>query len=203
MQQVAKPNRLAESREPKADVCCLFSEWKRMTAIGCRPSAIGRAIANLLLILLCQPAWSWQSPTRELEEAEEQAFKRAVSQVAPSLVRIETVGGLDQVQNFLLGNGPTTGVIVSADGYVISSSFNFLSKPASILVTTTDGKRLAAKAIANDTVRMLTLLKVDAEGLVPARPTAKPSIRVGQWAIAVGRASMRMRRTCRSGSSAR
>jgi len=159
-----------------------------MTAIGCRPSAIGRAIANLLLILLCQPAWSWQSPTRELEEAEEQAFKRAVSQVAPSLVRIETVGGLDQVQNFLLGNGPTTGVIVSADGYVISSSFNFLSKPASILVTTTDGKRLAAKAIANDTVRMLTLLKVDAEGLVPARPTAKPSIRVGQWAIAVGRA---------------
>lgn len=139
-------------------------------------------------MLLCQPAWAWQVPTRELEEAEEQAFKRAVSQVAPSLVRIETVGGLDQVQNFLLGTGPTTGVIVSADGYVVSSSFNFLSKPASILVTTTDGKRLSAKAIANDTVRMLTLLKVEADGLVPAKPAAKPSIRVGQWAIAVGRA---------------
>ncbi len=139
-------------------------------------------------MLLCQPAWAWQVPTRELEEAEEQAFKRAVSQVAPSLVRIETVGGLDQVQNFLLGTGPTTGVIVSADGYVVSSSFNFLSKPASILVTTTDGKRLAAKAIANDTVRMLTLLKVEADGLVPAKPAAKPSIRVGQWALAVGRA---------------
>jgi serine protease Do len=141
-----------------------------------------------MLMLLCQPAWAWQAPTRELEEAEEQAFKRAVSQVAPSLVRIETVGGLDQVQNFLLGTGPTTGVIVSADGYVVSSSFNFLSKPTSILVTTTDGKRLAAKAIANDTVRMLTLLKVEADGLVPAKPAAKPSIRVGQWAIAVGRA---------------
>ena len=85
-----------------------------------------------------------QAPSRELEESEEKAFKQAVSQVAPSLVRIETVGGLDQVQNLLLGNGPTTGIIVSADGYVISSSFNFLSKPASILVTTTDGKRLAA-----------------------------------------------------------
>ena len=145
---------------------------------------------QLAIVISCFGASfvSAQSPSRELEEAEEQAFKRAVSQVAPSLVRIETVGGLDQVQNFLLGNGPTTGVVVSADGYVISSSFNFLSKPASILVTTTDGKRLAAKAIANDTVRMLTLLKVEAEGLVPARPTAKPSIRVGQWAIAVGRA---------------
>ncbi len=149
----------------------------------------------VLLAVIClfatvgvHPAFAWQSTTQQLEELEERAFKQAVSQVAPSLVRIETVGGLDQVQNFLLGNGPTTGVVVSADGYVISSSFNFLSKPASILVTTTDGRRLAAKAIANDTVRMLTLLKVEAEGLVPARPTAKPSIRVGQWAIAVGRA---------------
>lgn len=149
----------------------------------------------VLIALMCffaavgvRPAFAWQSTAQQLEELEERAFKQAVSQVAPSLVRIETVGGLDQVQNFLLGNGPTTGVVVSADGYVISSSFNFLSKPSSILVTTTDGRRLAAKAIANDTVRMLTLLKVEAEGLVPARPTAKPSIRVGQWAIAVGRA---------------
>ncbi len=146
------------------------------------------AVMCLFAAVGIRPAFAWQSAAQQLEELEERAFKQAVSQVAPSLVRIETVGGLDQVQNFLLGNGPTTGVVVSADGYVISSSFNFLSKPSSILVTTTDGRRLAAKAIANDTVRMLTLLKVEAEGLVPARPTAKPSIRVGQWAIAVGRA---------------
>ncbi len=188
MQRLAEPICPAENREPKADGRCLFFIQKRITTIGCRPSAIGRAAASLMLILLSQPAWAWQAPTRELEEAEEQAFKRAVSQVAPSLVRIETVGGLDQVQNFLLGNGPTTGVIVSADGFVISSSFNFLSKPASILVTTTDGRRMAAKVVANDTLRMLTLLKVEAEGLVPARAAAKESIKVGQWAIAVGRA---------------
>ncbi|MBC7817176.1 MAG: PDZ domain-containing protein [Planctomycetaceae bacterium] len=149
-------------------------------------------IASLMLLMLScltsTSAFAWQAPTRELEEAEEQAFKRAVSQVAPSLVRIETVGGLDQVQNFLLGNGPTTGLVLSADGYVISSSFNFLSKPASILVTTTDGRRMTAKVIANDTVRSLTLLKVEADGLVPARAAAKESIKVGQWAIAVGRA---------------
>jgi serine protease Do len=131
---------------------------------------------------------AWQSPEQSLEELEERAFKQAVSQVAPSLVRIETVGGLEQVQDFLLGTGPTTGVIVSADGYVISSSFNFLSKPTSILVTTTDGRRMAARLIANDNVHMLTLLKVEAEGLVPARATPKSSMRVGQWAIAVGRA---------------
>ena len=150
-----------------------------------------KSASLMLLLLSCfasTSAFAWQAPTRELEEAEEQAFKRAVSQVAPSLVRIETVGGLDQVQNFLLGNGPTTGLVLSADGYVISSSFNFLSKPASILVTTTDGRRMTAKVIANDTVRSLTLLKVEADGLVPARAAVKESIKVGQWAIAVGRA---------------
>lgn len=190
MQPPLSLTRPAESRGPLAVDRDPFSEQKKPSALGHRLSTIGRnsMTSLVLLFLMCQPVWAWQAPTRELEEAEEQAFKRAVSQVAPSLVRIETVGGLDQVQNFLLGTGPTTGVVVSADGYVISSSFNFLSKPTSILVTTTDGQRLAAKAIANDTVRMLTLLKVEADGLVPARPTPKDSIKVGQWAIAVGRA---------------
>lgn len=149
---------------------------------------MGLLLVLLGMALLTSPSFAWQATTQQLEESEERAFKQAVSQIAPSLVRIETVGGLEQIQNLLLGTGPTTGVVVSADGFIISSSFNFLSKPTSILVMTTDGKRLPAKVIANDTVRMLTLLKVEADGLVPARAVAKPSIRVGQWAIAVGRA---------------
>jgi serine protease Do len=95
---------------------------------------------------------------------------------------------LDQVQNFTVGSGPTTGLVVSADGYVISSSFNFVSKPTSILVSLTDGRRLPAKLVANDVARMLTLLKIEATGLVPAKAAPKHSIRVGQWSIAVGRA---------------
>lgn len=146
-----------------------------------------------LLVVLCgllsgTLAKASQPPTRELEELEERAFKQAASQVAASLVRIETVGGLDQLQNFELGTGPTTGVVVSADGYIVSSSFNFLSKPSSIIISLTDGRRVPAKTVANDNVRMLTLLKVDADKLVPAKPTPKAEIKVGQWAIAVGRA---------------
>ena len=126
--------------------------------------------------------------SRDLEEQEEKAFKQAATQAAASLVRIETVGGLDQVQKFAVGNGPTTGLVLSADGYVISSSFNFISKPASIIVSLTDGRRLAAKVVASDTSRMLTLLKIEGSGLVPAQAAPKSAIKVGQWAIAVGRA---------------
>lgn len=148
------------------------------------------ALCGIAMLLLhgLQATFAWQIPTRELEEAEERAFKQSATLVSASLVRIETVGGLDQVQDFLLGNGPTTGVVVSTDGYIISSSFNFLSKPTSIIVSLTDGRRLAAKLIASDTVRMLTLLKIDADNLVPAKVASKSGIKVGQWAIAVGRA---------------
>ncbi|HTI51302.1 MAG TPA: hypothetical protein VL475_10135, partial [Planctomycetaceae bacterium] len=106
---------------------------------------------------------SAQTKPVDLEAQEEQAFRQAAGQVTPSLVRIETVGGLERVGQVLTGTGPTTGVVVSPDGYIISSAFNFASKPASILVTLFDGRRLPAVQVALDKVKMLTLLKVEAE----------------------------------------
>ena len=122
-----------------------------------------------------------------IEALEETAFKQAAALADPSVVRIETVGGLEQVDEVLLGAGPTSGVVVSADGYIISSSFNFAGKPASILVTLPDGRRLAAKQVANDRLRLLTLLHVDVDGLIPAKPAPKNEIKVGQWGLALGR----------------
>ena len=44
---------------------------------------------------------------------------------------------------WLVGTGPTTGLIVSEDGYVLSSAFNFINQPTSILVSLPSGKRAA------------------------------------------------------------
>eukprot|EP00913_Durusdinium_trenchii_P023376 g21954.t1 len=144
-----------------------------------------------LLVACCLfavlPAASAAAADRKLEALEEKAFKQATALASPSIVRIQTVGGLDLVGKVLTGTGPTTGVIVSEDGYIISSAFNFISKPASILVQLPDGRRLTAKEIASDHSKMLTLLKVDAKNLTPAQPAPKNSIKVGQWAIALGR----------------
>ena len=125
--------------------------------------------------------------TANLEALEEQAFKQAIAVVAPSMVRIETVGGLDRVGQLLTGTGPTTGVVVSPDGYIISSAFNFVSKPASILVTLPDGRKLTAEQVASDKAKMLTLLKIDARDLIPANPAPADSFKVGQWSLALGR----------------
>ena len=118
---------------------------------------------------------------------EEQAFQQAAALAEPSIVRIETVGGLDVVGNLLAGTGPTTGVVVSDDGYIITSSFNFIAKPASVLVTLGDGRRFPAEIVASDRSKKLTLLKVEYTGLTPIAPVPSAEVRVGQWAIALGR----------------
>ncbi|MGD9723409.1 MAG: PDZ domain-containing protein [Pirellulales bacterium] len=126
-----------------------------------------------------------------LRAGEEQAMKAAIARVAPSVVRIETVGGLDRIGQMLVGTGPTTGLIVAEEGYIVSSAFNFVQKPDSILVTLADGSRRAAKVVATDQSRLLVLLKIDAEAetkLPVPEPAPKNEIRVGQWSLALGRA---------------
>ena len=125
----------------------------------------------------------------DLDELERQAFRAAVDRVAPSVVRIETIGGLERVERLLVGSGPTTGLVASDDGYILSSAFNFANKPASILVQLPDGSRKPARLVATDHNRMLVLLKIDPPKPLPVPAwAAKHETRVGQWAIAVGRA---------------
>jgi serine protease Do len=129
-----------------------------------------------------------QDAEKSLPVLEERAMKAALERVAPSVVRIETVGGLERLGELLVGTGPTTGLVVSPDGYIISSAFNFAQKPDSILVTLAGGTRKPARLVATDHSRMLVLLKVEPdEELAVPEVAPQGEIRVGQWALAVGR----------------
>jgi S1-C subfamily serine protease/predicted esterase len=130
----------------------------------------------------------------ELNDLVEKAIKAATKKVAPSVVQINTLGGTDIVVSGPRGNqirkamGPTTGVIIGADGYIISSAFNFINQPKTILVSVPGHpKPFQAKVVANDGSRMLTLLKIDAKGLPVPVPAPKKEIKVGQWSVALGR----------------
>ena len=86
-------------------------------------------------------------------------------------------GGLETVGNLLVGTGPTTGLIVSSDGYIISSAFNFINKPTQILVYLADGTRLPAQVVAHDDSRMLVLLKVPTDRLDVKKQLPVPAAR--------------------------
>lgn len=123
------------------------------------------------------------------------AFRAAAARVLPSMVAIESFGGVAGAGTKrgrmagirLPGEGPTTGVIVSPDGYIVTSTFNFLKKPPIITVVLPDGQRKVAKLLGNDETRKLCLLKVDGVDNLPVPEFAPRSqLRVGQWAVALG-----------------
>jgi serine protease Do len=119
----------------------------------------------------------------------ERAIVAATERVAPSLVRIETLGGLDKVGAVVIGTGPTTGMIVAKNGLIISSAFNFAQKPSQILVYLQDGSRHPAKLIATDFNQKLVLLKIETDRELPV-PDAAPvkELKSGQTVLALGRA---------------
>jgi serine protease Do len=130
----------------------------------------------------------------DLNDLTEQAIKQAVQKVAPCVVQIQTQGGTDLIVRGPQGPklrkalGPTTGLILSRDGYIISSAFNFLNQPKTILVGVPGHKEpYLARQLATDHSRMLTLLKIEAHDLPVPEVAPKKELRVGQWAIALGR----------------
>lgn len=126
-----------------------------------------------------------------------QTIRSAVAVAAPSIVTIETVGGAQPVreggrgrseERFRLADGPTTGLILTPDGLILTSSFNFAREPTVITVTLADGRRFVAKLLARDFIRRLALLKIDAAQLPAAQWASRGELKVGQYAVACGRA---------------
>jgi serine protease Do len=124
-----------------------------------------------------------------LDALEQQAMAAAVERVAPCVVGIQTIGGMERVHKVLFGTGPTTGLVIDPQGYIVSSAFNFVNKPASILVRLPDGGApKSAKLVATDHNRKIVLLKIEAGRPLPTPEIApEADLRVGQWCIGVGR----------------
>jgi S1-C subfamily serine protease len=132
----------------------------------------------------------------DLGDLQERSQRAAVQEVSPCVVQIETSGGTEVVTAgpagiVRRGTGPTTGLIVSPEGYIISSAFNFANKPSAIRVSIPGQKEpRVAHVVAIDQTRMLTLLKLD-EALTVKLPiplvVPRPEIKIGHTAIAVGR----------------
>lgn len=174
---------------------------------GLRAGAVLRGGALALAIALASGGAVAADPAPAAEGAESQAlaaaqqevFRAALAAVEPAIVRIDTIGGAMPVQPtggagdeqraapvFRAADGPTTGLIYSAEGYIITSSFNFIRDPSIITVTLHDGRRLVARLVARDRSAGLALLKVPAGDLTAPTWAPGSSLRPGQWTLAAG-----------------
>lgn len=138
------------------------------------------------------------------------AVREVVEKVRPALVMIETWGLVQELagaekgsaagggrggrmaaMQALAGPGeaPTTGLLISGDGHILTSRYNLAPEAEVILVTLHDGSRHPAKVLAEDATRQVVMLKIertsDASWVVPTMVEPK-QVKVGQWAVAVG-----------------
>ena len=82
--------------------------------------------------------------------------------------------------------GTGSGVIVSADGYIITNS-HVIEKAEKILITTNDNKEFEAKLIGSDEQNDIALLKVESENDLPyAIFGDSDATKIGEWVLAIG-----------------
>ena len=123
-----------------------------------------------------------------LEELEQKAFEDAKTFVQDSVVQIETFGGAQIVNRQFTSNAPSTGTVLSADGWIITSLFPLRNQPASITVVLANKERKPAKLIARDSSRELALLKIEVDTpLTPVLPSDRTQWQIGQWTLAIGK----------------
>ena len=120
------------------------------------------------------------------------AFRDAAEKISPTLVTIESYGGIGTRKGEIggirnQGEGNTTGVMISSDGYILTSTFNFIQKPPVISVIPSDGKRRFASLVGRDDTRKICLLKIeDVENMPVPEMVDVDDIKVGQWAVSLG-----------------
>src|SRR5947208_2811722 len=141
------------------------------------------------------------------DAAPQNSYADIVSKAAPAVITIRADKRVRTPQQFpfsddpffrgLFGNrGPQqpqeqlqqalgSGVIVSADGYILTNH-HVIDGAEDIKIEMNDGRTMDAKLIGSDPPSDLALLKVKADGLTYMTPGDSDKVRVGDVALAIG-----------------
>jgi S1-C subfamily serine protease len=126
-------------------------------------------------------------PLPDLTAVAERAIQASVNISSTQMVQVDPwfqlFYGADSVRpQTSLGSG----VIVSADGYVLTNSHVVGNRGAQVSVTLANDRELDARVIGTDPLTDLALLKVESTGFTPLPWGDSSKLRAAEWVLAVG-----------------
>ncbi len=126
-------------------------------------------------------------------------FSYAAEKTVNAVVHVKTKSKLDKgysnpLYEFFYGDeyknrepvvGYGSGVIITADGYIVSNN-HVIEHADEIMVTLNDKREFSAELIGSDPQTDIALLKVEAEDLPFVHSGNSDRLKVGEWVLAVG-----------------
>lgn len=159
-----------------------------------------RALFGLAVVLVSHaasaaPDAKVQASTPAEAKRLEAAFAAVAERVAPSVVTVDVLTQGDGEGRFTrwiahkseaaLAHGAGSGIVLSPDGVILTNN-HLIEDALAIQVRLSDGRLLPAKLLGRDPTTDLAALKIEAQGLSPAKLADADVARPGQWVVAVG-----------------
>lgn len=120
---------------------------------------------------------------------ESSAVTDVANKVSPSVVSITT----KQVAAGFFGNpvtetGAGTGMIVTANGLILTNKHVVPDGTSAVTVITSDGKQYSGSVVARDTINDIAFVRISASGLKPVTLGDSGNVKVGEKVVAIGNA---------------
>ncbi len=113
-------------------------------------------------------------------------FRNAVNTVSGSAVAL-TVTGMGGMFSSYTTEVYGSGVIISEDGYILTAN-HVIDGGKTVTVTTVDGSKYDATVIGADKKTDVAVIKIEANGLSPAKLSSSETLAAGDFVFTVGNA---------------
>lgn len=177
------------------------------------PSGLVRRVVALSLVvgLLAGAAGSYgfikyfasaiPADRKQLVVQESSAVVDVAQKVSPSVVSITSKGTSQGFfGNTVQSSGAGTGIIITADGLIMTNKHVVDDATAAYTVVTSDGKEYAnAKVVSRDPLNDVAFVKISASGLPAAQLGDSSAVKVGQRVVAIGNALGQFQNTVTDG----
>ena len=141
-------------------------DWRRGNELDTTPPSIPRAETGTGVTVELRPA-----------QGQALSYTQIYDLALPSAVSVDAVTSE--------GYSSGSGVVLTEDGYIITNA-HVVAGAKAVGVLFHDNRRLSASLVGFDAAEDLAVLKVEAEGLIPARFGDSNTLRIGEPVAALG-----------------